>query len=151
MSNQQSNMDLTILPFKYSHIFLKILSYLPLGSLYTVFDVCKHWEASFDENAKFIWKKIKEIRMQWCLFNKEFQVIFQQISPDEHLDFVKIMLKFHSYYPIGYENSMKIKPWGKPRGFPGHRFHFMPLIYGEITRLQFFFPYLPEKVRLRNN
>ena len=60
----QSIMDLSILPFKYPHIFLKILSYLPLESLYAVFDVCKHWEASFDENAKFIWKKIKEIRMQ---------------------------------------------------------------------------------------
>ena len=77
-----------------------------------------------------------------------FRRIFIGISAEDYTEFVKILLKFHAMYPLANEECTKIKPFGRPRSQPGHVYHLMPLVFGDISRLSFFFPFLPNKVSL---
>ena len=142
------------------HIFEEIINQMDSKSLFTSCLVCKDWWKVIQNHPQRWRKIIRRIRIKEAIIHPEFHGIMKGVEAKKGLKELCLVLRqFSEDKPrIGILNQILnplslVKPYGakylgldSPEfGMNMRDFGFFKLVFGDLKRLQYFWPYLPNK------
>ena len=142
------------------HIFEEIVNQMDSKSLFTSCLVCKDWWKVIQNHPQRWRKFIRRIRIKEAIIHPDFHGIMKGVEAKKGLKELCLVLRqFSEDKPrIGILNQILnrlslVKPYGakylgldSPEfGMNMRDFGFFKLVFGDLKRLQYFWPYLPNK------
>jgi len=124
------------------HIFEKIINQMDSKSLFKSCLVCKDWWKVIQNHPKRWREVIRRIRIKVALIHPDFHGITNGVEAKKGLKELCLVLRQFSEDrpPIGILNPGLFYP-----GLNMRDFSFFKLVFGDLKRLQYFWPYLPNK------
>ena len=121
----------------YVHIFEEVLDHLDKKSLFLCPLVCRDWWQVIQNHPKYLRSVIRMIRIKKALVHSDFNGVMKNVEEKRDLKNLEIVLRQF------YEEKQIVDPETTP--FNMRDFGFFSLVFGDLQRLKYFWPYLPNK------
>jgi len=128
------------------HIFEEIINQMDSKSLFEARLACKDWWKVIENHPKGLRQIIRRIRIQEAITNPDFRGITNGVEAKKGLKELCLVLRRFSEDrpPIGFLNPRSVYAHYYPGlNLPDSKF--FELVFCDLKRLQYFWPYLPNK------
>ena len=123
------------------HIFEEIINHMDTKSLFTCPLVCKGWWRVIQNHPKWWRCVIRRIRIKKALIHPDFRGILQSVESKKDIKNLGLVLKRFCEDKQAW-NGAKFEDI---QGMNMRDSGFFKLVFGDLQRLQYFWPHLPNK------